>query len=525
MADRILIFDTTLRDGEQSPGWSMNLDEKLAMARALEKLRVDVIEAGFPAASPGDFEAVQRIAEEIGASGATRIAGLCRTTAGDINRCWDAIKVAKRPRIHTFLATSPLHMEVKLRMQPADVLAAAVRAVEHARSLCDDVEFSCEDATRSDWAFLVEVAQAVIEAGATTVNIPDTVGYTVPHEYGALIAHLRANVRGIERATLSVHCHDDLGLAVANSLAAVGAGARQIECTVNGIGERAGNASLEEIAMALATRREAFGGLTTGIDATHLVPASRLLSRLTGVAVQPNKAIVGANAFAHEAGIHQDGVLKNKLTYEIMTPESVGLTSNKLVLGKHSGRAALRDRMKTLGYELDDASLDRLFKRFKALADKKKSVFDEDLETLVADDAATRGEQPFTLDYLAVSAGTVTIPSATVRLKIDGDVVMAAGFGSGPVDAVYQAIQALVAPHMDGIGIELLSYQVSSVTGSTDAQGGARVVMSLGGEEVPGHGVHTDVVVASALAYLEALSKFVLRRRRASGAARATMAG
>jgi len=312
---------------------------------------------------------------------------------------------------------------------------------------------------------------------------------------------------------------------VANSLSAVVAGARQIECTVNGIGERAGNASLEEIVMALAIRREAFGGLTTGIDSTHLVPASRLLSRLTGVAVQPNKAIVGANAFAHEAGIHQDGVLKNTLTYEIMTPESVGLSSNKLVLGKHSGRAALRDRMKQLGYELDDASLDRVFKRFKLLADKKKSVYDEDLETLLADDAASRGEQPFVLDYLQVTAGTSTIPSATVKLTIDGEEHIVSGFGIGPVDAVFQAIQSLVAPALQGVTVELLSYQVASVTGQSDAQGGARVTMSLGGEEVPGHGVHTDVVVASALAYLEALSKFVLRRRRAASAARATMAG
>src|SRR5262245_29582125 len=429
----IRVFDTTLRDGEQSPGWSMNLEEKLAMARMLEKLRVDVIEAGFPASSPGDFEAVRRVAEEIRDC---TVAGLARTTDGDIDRCWQAVSVAGRARIPTFIATSPIHMTHKLRMTADEVLRTAVRAVERARGYTADVEFSCEDATRSEWSFLTEIVQAVVEAGATTINIPDTVGYTVPDEYFRLIRHLHESVRGIERALLSVHCHNDLGLAVANSLAAVRAGARQVECTVNGIGERAGNASLEELVMALRTRRDVLEH-ETGIDTTHLVPASRLLTRLTGVPVQPNKAIVGANAFAHEAGIHQDGVLKHQRTYEIMTPESVGLASNKLVLGKHSGRHALRERLLHLGYDLADTELDAAFKRFKRLADKKKSVYDEDLESLLADFASEPGERPFELVYLNVSCGNLTVPTATVQLRVHDELVQAAGFGDGPVDAAF----------------------------------------------------------------------------------------
>jgi 2-isopropylmalate synthase len=506
----IRIFDTTLRDGEQSPGWSMNLEEKLAMARMLQKLRVDVIEAGFPSSSPGDFEAVRRVAEEVGgAEGAPIIAGLARCVDGDIDRCWEAVKVARRSRIHIFIATSPIHMTHKLRMSPDEVLKNAVRAVERCAGYTKDVEFSCEDATRSDWAFLTEVVQAVVDAGATTVNIPDTVGYTVPEEYGALIRHLRDTVKGMDRAVLSVHCHNDLGLAVANSLAAIRAGARQVECTINGIGERAGNASLEELTMALRTRKDALEH-ETRVDTTHLVPASRLLTRLTGVAVQPNKAIVGANAFAHEAGIHQDGVLKHVRTYEIMTPDSVGLEANKLVLGKHSGRHALRDRLLHLGYDLGDIELDAAFKKFKRLCDKKKAVYDEDLEALVADAAAERGDKPYDLVYLNVSCGNLTVPTATVQLRVMDELRQDAGFGDGPVDAVFNALKKLT-----GIDAKLVSYQVSSLTGGTDAQGGAHVVLEIEREEISGHGIHTDVIVASALAYLQALGKHVLRRARA----------
>jgi 2-isopropylmalate synthase len=393
-------------------------------------------------------------------------------------------------------------------MTPDAVLKQAVRAVERARGYTSDVEFSCEDSTRSEWPFLVEIVQAVIEAGASTVNIPDTVGYTVPEEYYDLIKHLMDHVRGIDRAVISVHCHNDLGLAVANSLAAIRAGARQIECTVNGIGERAGNASLEEIVMALRTRKDALEH-TTGIDSTHLVPASRLLSRLTGVAVQPNKAIVGANAFAHEAGIHQDGVLKHQKTYEIMTPESVGLMSNKLVLGKHSGRHAFRDRLEHLGYSLSDTELDAAFKRFKKLADKKKNVYDEDLESLLADEVAERGERSIDLVYLSVTAGNLTVPTATVQLRIGDELVQAAGFGDGPVDAAFQTIRKLT-----GIDAQLVSYSVNAVTGGDDAQGGAQVVLEIEGEQIPGHGTHTDIVVASAYAYLQALNKFALRKAR-----------
>jgi 2-isopropylmalate synthase len=501
----ITIFDTTLRDGEQAPGWSMNLEEKLAMARMLQRLRVDVIEAGFPSSSPGDFESVRRVAETIEGPS---IAGLARCVDSDIDRCWEAVRACQRPRIHIFLATSPIHMTHKLRMTPDQVLRTAVRATQRAAGYTENVEFSCEDATRSDRGFLTEIVQAVVEAGATTVNIPDTVGYTVPEEYGALIRHLGATVRGMDRAVLSVHCHNDLGLAVANSLAAVAAGARQVECTINGIGERAGNASLEELVMALRTRRDVLSH-ETSIDATHLVPASRLLSRLTGVAVQPNKAIVGANAFAHEAGIHQDGVLKHVRTYEIMTPESVGLESNRLVLGKHSGRHAFRERLLHLGYNLADTELDAAFRRFKKLADKKKSVYDEDLEALVADAAAERGERPFELVYLNVSCGNLTVPTATVQLRVGDELRQDAGFGDGPVDAVFQTLRKLT-----GIETRLLSYSVSAVTGGEDAQGGAHVVLEVGGEEMSGHGTHTDVIVASALAYLQAVSKFVIRRAR-----------
>ncbi|PYM84723.1 MAG: 2-isopropylmalate synthase [Candidatus Rokuibacteriota bacterium] len=500
---RVIIFDTTLRDGEQAPGFSMNTVEKLEMARQLARLQVDVIEAGFPISSDEDFEATREVARQVGTlEGAPAICGLSRVGLADIDRCWEAVRYARRPRIHTFVATSDLHLKYKLRKSRAEVLTAAVQAVRHARGYCADVEFSPEDASRSDFDYMCDVLSAVIDAGAQTVNIPDTVGYAVPQEWGERIARIRERVPGIDRVVLSVHCHNDLGQAVANSLTALLHGARQIECTINGIGERAGNASLEEIVMALRTRRDFFG-LETGVRTEEIFRASRLLSHITGVHVQPNKAVVGENAFAHEAGIHQDGVLKEKLTYEIMRPEDIGRPSNKLVLGKHSGRHALAARLKDLGLDLAGAELDRAFKKFKELADRKKEVYDEDLAAMVADEA-TQIPETYTLDYLHSISGTGLIPSATVRLVKDGQTFQDSGVGDGPVDAALAAIDAIT-----GLKGRLLDYALRAATGGKDAIGEVSVKVEFDGTVVSGKGSSTDVIEASARAYLNALNRLV----------------
>ena len=503
--DTVRIFDTTLRDGEQSPGCSMNLAEKLSLARQLEKLGVDVIEAGFPIASEGDFEAVSAVAEALRD---VSVCGLARTGSADIERCAAALERARRPRIHTFIATSDIHLEHKLRMSRERVLGEIDRAVRQARQHCDDVEFSAEDATRSDWDYLVKVFDTALEAGASTLNVPDTVGYTTPDEYAELIRYLRKHVVGAKRAVFAVHCHDDLGLSVANSLAAVRAGARQIECTVNGIGERAGNTSLEEVVMAIKTRPDVFKGLDTNVRTREIHASSRLLCSIIGVSVQPNKAIVGANAFAHEAGIHQDGVLKNKLTYEIMTPESIGKTANELVLGKHSGRHAFADRLRELGFALEGEDFENAFRRFKDLADKKKTIFNEDLEAL-ATDTVLRTEERYRLEDLSVLSGTFATPAATVELAIDGESRKASAMGDGPVDAVFKAVAELTETKS-----ELVRYQVNAITGGMDAQGEVSVTLAEGGRRVIGQGAHTDIIVASAKAYLHALNKLDWHKRR-----------
>jgi 2-isopropylmalate synthase len=518
----VRIFDTTLRDGEQSPGATMTSAEKLEVARALAKLGVDVIEAGFPAASPDDLEAVRRIALEVGKSAASGrtpiICGLARASKSDIDRAWEAVRWAAHPRIHTFLATSEIHMQYKLKMDREQVVDRLAEMVGYARSLCEDVEFSPEDAGRSDPEFLYLVLGEAIKAGATTLNIPDTVGYTTPDEFGALIAGILRRTPGIDNCIVSVHCHDDLGLATANTLAGIRAGARQAEVTINGIGERAGNTSLEEVVMALHTRRPVFS-LTTGIDTTQLVRTSKLVSNYTGIVVPPNKAIVGANAFAHEAGIHQDGLLKHQQTYEIMRPESVGVTRTQLVLGKHSGRHALKARLAELGYGLSEPELDKAFERFKALADKKKTIGDADLEALVADEFY-QPREVFTLDGLQVACGTMGMPTATVRLRgPDGQVHTHAAIGTGPVDATYKAIDAIV--HVPST---LLEFSVHSITEGIDALG--EVTVRIEGrngyraldaqKEIEqsrtfgGHGADTDIIVASAKAYLAALNKMLI---------------
>jgi 2-isopropylmalate synthase len=500
--DRVLVFDTTLRDGEQAPGFSMNTMEKLEMARQLARLQVDVIEAGFPISSDEDFEATREVARQVGTlDGAPSICGLSRVGLGDIDRCWEAVKYAKKPRIHTFVATSDIHLKYKLRKSRAEVLRAAVDAVRHARGYCEDVEFSPEDASRSDFEYMCDVLSATIEAGAGTINIPDTVGYAIPREWGERIARIREKVDGLDRVVLSVHCHNDLGQAVANSLTAIVQGARQVECTINGIGERAGNASLEEIVMALRTRRDFFG-VDTRVKTEEIFKASRLLSHITGVHVQPNKAIVGENAFAHEAGIHQDGVLKEKLTYEIMRPEDIGRPSNKLVLGKHSGRAALASRLKELGFPLAGGELDRAFKAFKDLADRKKEVYDEDLMAIVTDEA-THGEALYELDYLHIISGTGVIPSATVRLKKEGQTFQDSGTGDGPIDAVLAAIEAIT-----GVKGRLQDYALRSATSGKDAIGEVSMKIDFDGTVVSGKGASTDVIEASARAYLSALNRF-----------------
>jgi len=501
--DRVIIFDTTLRDGEQSPGFSMNTMEKLEMARQLARLNVDVIEAGFPISSEEDFEATREVARQVGTlEGAPAICGLSRVGLGDIDRCWEAVKYARRPRIHTFVATSDIHLKYKLRKSRAEVLKAAVEAVRHARGYCEDVEFSPEDASRTDFDYMCEVLSAVIDAGARTINIPDTVGYAIPREWGERIARIRDTVLGVERVVLSVHCHNDLGQAVANSLTSVMSGARQIECTVNGIGERAGNASLEEIVMALHTRRDFFGA-DTRVRTEEIFKSSRLLSHITGIHVQPNKAVVGENAFAHEAGIHQDGVLKEKLTYEIMRPEDIGRPSNKLVLGKHSGRHALAARLHDLGFDLAGGDLDRAFRTFKDLADRKKEVFDEDLISIVTDEA-TQGRETYTLEYLHCISGTGVVPSATVKLRRDDQIFQDSGVGDGPVDAVLAAIEAIT-----GIKGRLLDYALRSATSGKDAIGEVSMKIDFDGTVVSGRGSSTDVIEASARAYLSALNRAV----------------
>ncbi len=509
--ERIILFDTTLRDGEQSPGASMNLDEKLKVAQILEELGVDVIEAGFPIASNGDFEAVHAIATKIRGSA---VCGLARATKGDIERCAEAIRPAARGRIHTFLSTSPLHMKYKLQMEPERVLEKVAESVAYARTFTDDVEWSAEDGSRTEPDFLCRCVEAAVAAGARTINIPDTVGYAVPDEYAALIRLVLNRVPNIDKAIISVHCHNDLGLAVANSLAAVSAGARQVECTVNGLGERAGNAALEEIVMALRTRRDVLP-FECGIKTEVITRASKLVSTVTGFPVQPNKAIVGKNAFAHESGIHQDGVLKNAQTYEIMTPESVGLTRSALVMGKHSGRAAFKAKLKDLGYDLPDPAVEDAFTRFKDLADRKKDVFDEDIVALV-DDQVVRGNDRIRLKSLEVLCGTRhRPPSAEVELEIDGIDSKHRATGDGPVDATFAAIKALF-PHDSRLQL----YQVHAVTQGTDAQAEVTVRLEEGGRTVQGQGADTDTLVASARAYVNALNKLLLKREKTAPPAR-----
>lgn len=497
MSGRVLIFDTTLRDGEQSPGASMNKEEKLRLAHKLASLGVDIIEVGFPAASPGDFEAVQAIAREVRGP---VICGLARTRPADIQAAWEALRDAERARIHVFIATSDIHLQYKLKISREEVLKEIESGVSLARSLCDNVQFSAEDASRSDPDFLCEAFGVAIKNGATTINVPDTVGYALPHEFGALVEKVRNEVPGVENAVISVHCHDDLGMAVANSLAGIRAGARQAEVCVNGIGERAGNAALEELVMALSTREKELG-LTTGLNRAELHPTSRLVSMVTGILVQPNKAIVGANAFAHESGIHVDGVLKQPLTYEIMTPEEVGLGQNNLVLGKHSGRAGLKARISDMGYNLGPEDFERLFQAFKVLADKKKEVFDEDLEALIADEIL-RIPLRWKLEYLNIVSGTVTVPTATVRIREGDKVLTGFGSGNGPVDAVYNTIS-----EMTGTNAKLLRFGIASVTGGVDAQGEATARLQEGEHIALGKGADADILVASAKAYLNGLNR------------------
>ena len=499
MKDALIIFDTTLRDGEQSPGASMTREEKLRIARQLERMRVDVIEAGFAAASNGDFEAVRSIAETIKES---TVCSLARANENDIRRSGEAIRPAARGRIHTFIATSPIHMEKKLRMTPDQVVEQAVKAIGWAREYTDDVEFSAEDAGRSEIDFLVRIFDAVIQAGARTINVPDTVGYNVPEQYAATLRTLIERVPNSDKVIWSVHCHNDLGLAVANSLAAVRAGARQVECTINGLGERAGNASLEEIVMAVRTRADVFP-VETRIDSTQIVPASKLVSQITGYPVQPNKAIVGANAFAHESGIHQDGVLKHRETYEIMRAEDVGWGANKLVLGKHSGRNAFRARLQDLGIEIEsEEHLNHAFARFKELADKKHEIFDEDLHALMRDETVTPETEHFRLVSSRFHSETGETPRAELTLVIGGTEHRAQAEGSGPVDAAFKAIETVATS-----GSELLLYSVNAITTGTDAQGEVTVRLSKNGRVMDGQGADTDIIVASAKAYLNALNK------------------
>ncbi len=497
MTERIIIFDTTLRDGEQSPGASMNTAEKLRLATQLEKLGVDVIEAGFPAASEGDFDAVSKIASKLEK---TEVAGLARTSKSDIDRAWGAIQHAARPRIHTFIATSDIHMKYKLNMTRDEVIKRTVETVKYAAGYTNNIEFSAEDASRSDRDFLCKVFEAAIASGATTINIPDTVGYAIPMEFSDLVKYVIDHTPNIHKAVVSVHCHNDLGLATANTIAALNNGARQAEVTINGIGERAGNTSLEEVVMTIHTRPN-YLPMTSNIRTDLIYPTSRLVSMITGIIVQPNKAIVGANAFAHEAGIHQDGVLKNPMTYEIMKPETVGLSASKLVLGKHSGRHALRNHLKDMGYDLSDEELKIVFTKFKELADKKKHVVDEDLEVIVTE-GILRTTDVFRLEYLHVIAGTTVLPMASVKLTINERTVQGAGYGNGPIDAAFNSIAKLA-----GTESELLRFSVSALTGGTDAQGEVTVRLSEKGLIALGRGADPDIITASAKAYINGLNR------------------
>jgi 2-isopropylmalate synthase len=499
MTDRVLVFDTTLRDGEQSPGASMTIEEKLMLAQQLERLRVDVIEAGFPISSDGDFESVRRIAEQVRT---ITIAGLARASKGDIDRCWEAVQHAAMPRIHVFLATSDIHLKYKLKKSREEILREAREAVAYAKFLCPDVEFSAEDATRSDLVYLCQVVEAVIDAGANVVNIPDTVGYTIPTEYAETIRHLRNHVPNIGKTILSVHCHNDLGLAVANSLIAIQNGVRQVECTVNGIGERAGNASLEEIAMTLRTRKDLFG-IETGINTQEIFPSSAMVTNLTGMIVQPNKAIVGRNAFAHEAGIHQDGVIKEKLTYEIMRPEDVGIKESKLVMGKHSGRHALREKYRELGFELSNAELEKAYILLKKVADKKKEIFDEDLIVTVRD--ALRISPPvYKLKYIQSTGGNQIVATATIVLEKEGKTLQDSATGDGPVDAALHAIARIT-----GLEGKLVEYTVRSVTRGADAVGEVFMKVDFSKASFIGKAASLDIVDASARAYLDAMNKMI----------------
>lgn len=497
----VKIFDTTLRDGEQSPGASMNVEEKIQLARQLVKLGVDIIEAGFPIASPGDFEAVRRIAGEV--KGAV-IAGLARAREDDIRRAYEAVKEAPLHRIHTFHSTSDIHLKYQFRVSREEALKRSVEMVKLARSLAEDVEFSPMDATRTEIPYLLDVVEAVVAAGASTVNIPDTVGYTTPAEFGDMIRSVKERIG--DAAVISVHCHNDLGLAVANSLSAILNGAGQVECTLNGIGERAGNCSMEEVVMNLQTRKD-FYNATTNINTKEIIRASRLVTRITGISVQPNKAIVGANAFAHESGIHQDGLLKEKMTYEIIRPEDIGLKNTELVLGKHSGRHAFKSRLAELGYELMPEDMEVAFEKFKRLADQKKYIFDEDIETLVSEEVAKTPEVYGLVD-LSISCGTTVRPTAALRMRINTDVVDRMEHGDGPVDAVYRAIVASTQTKSN-----LLKFEVKSITGGTDALGEVIVSLEENGMSVKGHGADTDIIVAAAKAYINALNKLEARKK------------
>jgi 2-isopropylmalate synthase len=507
MSTLVKIFDTTLRDGEQSPGATMNIAEKVRIAQQLEKLNVDVIEAGFPASSEGDFEAVKTISRMIKR---LEVAALSRTNPKDIDRAWGAVKGAKSPRLHIFVSTSDIHLQHQLKISKDEVIRMTIRSVARARRYTPNIEFSAMDATRSDVGFLSAVIEAAIQAGATIINIPDTVGYAIPSEFGELIRTLRQKVPGIENVTLSVHCHNDLGLAVANSLTAVQNGVRQVECTINGIGERAGNASLEEIVMAIRTRKDLFPYHTRVIP-RHLFATSRLVSKITGMAVQPNKAIVGANAFAHESGIHQDGILKEKLTYEIMTPKSVGIPKTSLILGKLSGRHAFRERLRELGYRLSEPDLELAFNRFKQLADKKRDIYDEDIESIVVEEIL-RMPRRFKLVYLNVVAGNVAVPTATVQMEVDGRLIQEAGFGDGPVDATFKTIKKITRTKS-----KLLQFGINAITSGTEAQGEVTVRLEEKGNTVIGQGADTDVIVASAKAYINALNKMEFKKQKLVG--------
>lgn len=508
MAEKITIFDTTLRDGEQAAGAGLSWDEKLEIARQLERLGVDVIEAGFPASSPGNLATVQQIAREVRRP---IIAGLARCVPGDIDAAWEAVQKAANPRIHVFISSSDIHLTHQLRKSPEEVMDQAIQSVERAKSYTDDVEFSPMDATRTDWDFIYRLVAAAIEAGATTINIPDTVGYSIPEEFGQLIASLQDKVANINKAVISVHCHNDLGLASANSLAAIQNGARQVEVCVNGIGERAGNASLEEVVMAIHTREDLLG-FTTGVDTTQIYRTSRMVSDYTGFTIQPNKAIVGLNAFRHESGIHQDAVLKAPITFEIMTPESVGVPGSSLVLGRQSGRHALQARLSELGYEVPGDDLARVYTAFKELADKKESVTDRDLEALMSEDRRTTGDEQYVLEHVQALSGAPAVPTATVRITDpQGESHVASSVGTGPVDAVYQAISQVVQ-----VANRLVEYRVEAVTEGLDAMADVTLRIERDGTTYVGRGADTDIVVASARAYVDALNRLIAIQNRAT---------